>query len=49
MLGLTGPATLAGLPVLTIPVPLPSGMSTGLQVIVNHPQSPAISWALRSG
>ena len=49
MRGLTGPATLAGLPVLTIPVPLPSGMSTGLQVIVNHPQSPAISWALRSG
>ena len=46
MLGLTTPASLGGLPVLTIPVPLPSGMSTGLQVIVNHPQSPAIPWVL---
>jgi amidase/aspartyl-tRNA(Asn)/glutamyl-tRNA(Gln) amidotransferase subunit A len=47
MLGLTAPASLAGLPVLTIPVPLPSGLSTGLQVIVVDPDSPAISWALR--
>jgi aspartyl-tRNA(Asn)/glutamyl-tRNA(Gln) amidotransferase subunit A len=47
MLNLTAPASLAGLPVLAIPVPLPSGMSTGLQVVVNDPQSPVISWALR--
>jgi amidase/aspartyl-tRNA(Asn)/glutamyl-tRNA(Gln) amidotransferase subunit A len=46
MLGLTAPASLGALPVLTIPVALPSGMSTGLQVIVNRPQSPVISWAL---
>jgi amidase/aspartyl-tRNA(Asn)/glutamyl-tRNA(Gln) amidotransferase subunit A len=46
MLGLTTPASLAGLPVLTIPVPLPSGMSAGLQVIVNNPRSPAVPWVL---
>jgi len=48
MLGLTAPASLGALPVLTIPVPLASGLSTGLQVIVNHPQSPALSWVLES-
>lgn len=46
MLGLTAPASLAGLPVLSIPVGLPSGMSAGLQVIVNTPQSPVVPWAL---
>ena len=46
MLGLTAPASLAGLPAIAIPVPLPSGMSTGIQVIVNHPQSPVLAWAL---
>jgi len=48
MLGLTAPASLAGLPALTIPVPLPSGLSTGLQIVVNNPQSPAVSWALET-
>jgi amidase/aspartyl-tRNA(Asn)/glutamyl-tRNA(Gln) amidotransferase subunit A len=48
LLGLTAPASLVGLPVLTIPVPLPSGLSAGLQVIVNNPQSPAILWALKA-
>ena len=48
MLGLTAPASLGGLPVLSIPVALPSGMSTGLQVIVNNAQSPVIPWALGS-
>jgi len=48
LLSLTAPASLAGLPVLTIPVPLPSGMSTGLQVIVNDPQSAVIPWALET-
>jgi amidase/aspartyl-tRNA(Asn)/glutamyl-tRNA(Gln) amidotransferase subunit A len=48
MLGLTAPSSLGGLPVLTIPVALPSGMSTGLQVIVNNAQSPVIPWALGS-
>jgi amidase/aspartyl-tRNA(Asn)/glutamyl-tRNA(Gln) amidotransferase subunit A len=46
LLALTAPASLGGLPVLTIPVPLPSGLSTGLQIVVNHPQSPALDWVL---
>ena len=46
MLGLTAPVSLGGLPALTIPVRLPSGMSTGLQVVVNHPQSPVVPWVL---
>ena len=46
LLNLTAPASLVGLPVLTIPVPLPSGLSTGLQVVLNHVQSPVIPWAL---
>ena len=46
LLALTAPASLAGLPVLTIPVALPSGLTTGIQVVVNQPQSPAVGWAL---
>jgi amidase/aspartyl-tRNA(Asn)/glutamyl-tRNA(Gln) amidotransferase subunit A len=46
ILTVTSPASLGGLPVLTLPVPLSSGLSTGLQIIVNHPQSPAVNWAL---
>ncbi len=46
LLSLTTPVSLGGLPVLTIPVGLPDGLSTGLQVVVNHPQSPAILAAL---
>ncbi len=46
-LALTAPASVGGLPVLSLPVPLPSGLSTGLQVIVNHPQSPVIPWVLQ--
>jgi amidase/aspartyl-tRNA(Asn)/glutamyl-tRNA(Gln) amidotransferase subunit A len=46
MLGLTAPASLGGWPVLTIPVALASGMSTGLQIVVNDPQSPVLPWAL---
>jgi len=49
MLGLTAPASLGGLPVLALPVALPGGLSAGLQVIVNHPQSPVVSWALAPG
>ena len=48
MLALTAPASLGGLPALTIPVPLPSGLSAGLQVIVNNLQSPVVSWALEA-
>ena len=46
LLALTAPASLGGLPVLTLPVPLPSGFTTGLQIIVPHPRSPVLPWAL---
>jgi amidase/aspartyl-tRNA(Asn)/glutamyl-tRNA(Gln) amidotransferase subunit A len=46
ILTLTAPASIGGLPVLTLPVALPSGLTTGLQVVVNHPQSPVLNWAL---
>ena len=46
ILTLTTPASIGGLPVLTIPVALPSGLSTGLQIIIPHPRSPVVSWAL---
>lgn len=46
VLTLTAPASLGGLPVLTIPVSLPSGLTTGLQIVVNNVQSPVINWAL---
>jgi amidase/aspartyl-tRNA(Asn)/glutamyl-tRNA(Gln) amidotransferase subunit A len=47
LLALTAPASLGGLPVLSIPVALPSGMSSGLQIIVNNPLSPVIPWILK--
>ena len=34
MLGLTGPASLGGYPVLAVPVRLPNGLTSGLQIIV---------------
>jgi amidase/aspartyl-tRNA(Asn)/glutamyl-tRNA(Gln) amidotransferase subunit A len=46
ILALTSPASIGGLPVLSVPVPLPSGLTTGLQIIVNSPLSPTVSWAL---
>jgi amidase/aspartyl-tRNA(Asn)/glutamyl-tRNA(Gln) amidotransferase subunit A len=46
VLTLTAPVSVGGLPVLTIPVTLPSGLSTGLQIIVNSPQSPVVNWVL---
>ncbi|MBX3749500.1 MAG: amidase [Opitutaceae bacterium] len=48
ILALTAPASVGGLPVLTVPVPLPDGLSAGLQIVVNHPQSPVIPWVLRT-
>ena len=38
---------IGGLPVVTLPVALPSGLTTGLQIIVPHPRSPAVAWCLR--
>ncbi len=46
ILALTAPASVGGLPVLTLPVSLPGGMTSGLQVIVTHPQSPVLPWVL---
>ena len=48
LLALTTPASLAGLPILSVPVALPSGFTTGLQIVVNHPQSPVVNWALEN-
>jgi amidase/aspartyl-tRNA(Asn)/glutamyl-tRNA(Gln) amidotransferase subunit A len=47
LLTLTAPASLGGLPVLTVPVPLAGGLTTGLQIVVRDVQSPAVMWALR--
>ena len=46
LLSLTAPASLGGLPVLTVPVTLAEGLTAGLQIVVNHPQSPVLPWAL---
>jgi amidase/aspartyl-tRNA(Asn)/glutamyl-tRNA(Gln) amidotransferase subunit A len=46
MLGLTAPASVGGLPALAVPVPLPSGMTAGLQVVFSDPQSPVVPWVL---
>jgi aspartyl-tRNA(Asn)/glutamyl-tRNA(Gln) amidotransferase subunit A len=48
LLALTAPASIGGLPVLTLPVPLPSGLTTGLQLVVPAQRSPAVAWALRN-
>ena len=46
ILTLTAPASLAGLPVLTIPVPLNSGLTAGLQIILPSADSPVVPWLL---
>ncbi|HKB56394.1 MAG TPA: amidase [Lacunisphaera sp.] len=48
ILTLTAPASLGGLPVLTIPVPLPSGLTAGLQVILPAANSPVVPRLLKS-
>lgn len=47
IIALTAPASIGGLPVLTIPVALPGGLTTGLQIVVNHAQSAVVRWALQ--
>lgn len=47
VISVTAPGSLGGLPVLTLPVPLPSGLTTGLQVLVREPRSPVVPWALQ--
>jgi aspartyl-tRNA(Asn)/glutamyl-tRNA(Gln) amidotransferase subunit A len=46
ILTLTTPVSIGGFPVLTVPVPLPSGLTTGLQLVVPSARSPVIAWAL---
>lgn len=46
LLTLTAPASLGGLPVITVPVRLPSGLTSGLQIVVRDPKSPVIPWVL---
>ncbi len=46
ILALTAPASLGGLPVLSIPVPLPSGLTGGLQIIVPAADSTVVPWIL---
>jgi Asp-tRNA(Asn)/Glu-tRNA(Gln) amidotransferase A subunit family amidase len=48
LLTLTTPASLGGLPVLTIPVSLPSGLTTGLQVILPEANSAVAPWLLKT-
>ena len=48
ILTLTSPATIGGLPVLTLPVPLPSGLTTGLQIILPAQRSAVVPWALEN-
>lgn len=46
ILTLTSPASLGGLPALSIPVPMSSGLTAGLQVIVPAIDSPVVPWLL---
>lgn len=46
ILRLTAPASLGGLPALTIPVPLASGLTGGLQIIAKEATSPVFDWVL---
>jgi amidase/aspartyl-tRNA(Asn)/glutamyl-tRNA(Gln) amidotransferase subunit A len=47
ILALTAPASLGGLPAVTIPVPLASGLTAGLQIIARDLQSSAFDWVLK--
>ncbi len=47
ILRMTAPASLGGLPALTIPVPLASGLTGGLQIIAREATSPVFDWVLR--
>ncbi|SDS62675.1 amidase [Opitutus sp. GAS368] len=49
LLTLTTPASLGGLPVLSIPVSLPSGLTTGLQIVLPAADSPVVPWICSGG
>lgn len=46
ILTLTALASIGGYPALTVPVTLPTGLTTGLQIIVPRADSPVVGWAL---
>lgn len=46
ILALQAPASIGGLPVLTVPVPLPGGLTGGLQIVARRSDSPVFPWAL---
>lgn len=46
LLAVTTPVSVGGWPVLSLPVSLPSGLSTGLQLVVRTVDSPVVAWAL---
>ncbi|HWA26590.1 MAG TPA: amidase [Lacunisphaera sp.] len=48
ILSLTAPASLGGLPVLSVPVPLKSGLTAGLQIVLPETASPVVPWLLES-
>jgi amidase/aspartyl-tRNA(Asn)/glutamyl-tRNA(Gln) amidotransferase subunit A len=48
ILTLTAPASLGGLPVLSIPVPLAEGLTVGLQIVLPAANSPVVPWLLNS-
>jgi amidase/aspartyl-tRNA(Asn)/glutamyl-tRNA(Gln) amidotransferase subunit A len=49
IIALTAPASLGGLPCLTVPVPLKDGLTAGLQIIAAEPTSPVFDWVLKQG
>jgi amidase/aspartyl-tRNA(Asn)/glutamyl-tRNA(Gln) amidotransferase subunit A len=46
LLALVTPVSLAGLPALTVPVQLPGGLTTGLQIVMLDASGPVLPWAL---
>jgi len=47
ILTFTAPASLAGLPCVTVPVPLADGLTGGLQIIARDANSPVFRWVLQ--
>ena len=46
ILTLTAPASLGGLPVLSLPVPVADGLTAGLQIVVPTADSGVVPWLL---
>ncbi len=46
LLQLNTHVSVAGLPALSVPVSLPRNLSTGVQIVFPHRESPTIAWVL---